>query len=108
MFIHKIRGDAMTNRRLLQLFGVLIVGLFVFSFLRGTLAGGPTPDAVSQPGSQGVYQRIAGLTDCTAIQAEFDQAYADHEAAPAGSQGREWTVGYMSAAQDRMKALGCT
>lgn len=95
----------MTNHRFLAGLVALVLVLTVFSVVRGSLSG--TPTLAARPGSVAVYQRIEALTDCTAIQAEFDQAYADHEAAPAGAPGREWTVGYMDAANDRMKALGC-
>jgi len=81
--------------------------LLVFSMVRGTLNGGPTPAPVAQPGSQAVYERIAADTDCTVLQGEFDQAYADHQTAPKGSNGATWTLAYMEAANARMKALGC-
>jgi hypothetical protein len=98
----------MSQRRLGSILILVIVGAVAFGFLRGTFAGGATPPpAAAQPGSQAVYQRIAADTDCTALQAEFDQAYADHEAAAAGSDGRTWTTAYMSAANDRMTTLGC-
>lgn len=98
----------MSQRRLATILGLVFMGVIVFSFLRGQFAGGPTPPpAAAQPGSQAVYQRIAADTDCAAIQAEFDQAYADNQAAPALSTGKEWTLGYMEAAQARLKALHC-
>ncbi len=97
----------MSQRRLVAIIGAVIVIAIAFSVLRGTFAGGPTPQTAAQPGNAAVYQRIAGLTDCTALQAEFDQAYADHNAAPALSDGKAWTLGYMTAAQDRMTALHC-
>ena len=96
-----------TQRRLVIGFAVLIVALFAFSFLRGTFAGGSTPEPAAQPGSQAVYQRIAGTTDCAALQQEFDQASSDHDAAPPGSNGKAWTLGYMEAASARMVSLGC-
>lgn len=40
-------------------------------------------------------QRIAGLTDCVALQAEFDQA------------DRNGVVEYMKVADKRMKEVGC-
>ena len=97
----------MSQRRLLTILGVVVVFVVAFSFLRGTFAGGPTPAPVAQPGSQAVYERIAADTDCTVLQGEFDQAYADHQTAPKGSNGATWTLAYMEAANARMKALGC-
>lgn len=61
----------------------------------------------SRPGSPAVYQRIEALTDCQALQREFDQAAANHEREPAGSAAREAALGYMKAAEARRKQLGC-
>lgn len=101
-------SGALTQRRVVLGLGALVVALVVFSFLRGTFAGGPTPPApAAQPGSQAVYDRIAATTDCAALQGEFDRASRDHDAAPALSNGKAWTLGCMEAAQARMTGLGC-
>jgi hypothetical protein len=54
-----------------------------------------------------VYDRIAAETDCATLQAEFDQASENHDAVPAGSEQAGWSLGYMKAADARMKDLGC-
>jgi hypothetical protein len=98
-----------TQRQLKWGIGALVVGLLVFNVIRGTLAGGasPAPITVNGPGSQAVYQQIAADTDCASVQAQFDQAYSDNQTAPAGSNGKAWTLGYMEAAQARLVALHC-
>lgn len=95
--------SGISQRTLLRIFGIGVVALLGFALIRGPVA----EPAKQQPGSPAVYQRIAATSDCTALQAEFDQAYSDHEAAPNGSNGRKWTLGYMEAAQDRMSSLSC-
>ena len=51
-----------------------------------------------RPGSPEVYERIAGLEDCAALQQEFDTAEAN---------GGETGTAYMKAADERMQELGC-
>lgn len=58
-------------------------------------------------GSVAVYEGILADTDCTSLQAGFDQASTNNEAAPAGSEQASWTRGYMAAADDRMRVVGC-
>ena len=59
-----------------------------------------------RPGDPAVYKRIDALSDCKALQAEFDVAAANHDRASTQQQ-REWTTAYMAAADDRMRAVGC-
>jgi hypothetical protein len=40
--------------------------------------GAPPPAAAPSPGSPAVYERINALTDCAALQVEFDTAYTNH------------------------------
>lgn len=58
-------------------------------------------------GSRAVYANILSETDCDALQDTFDQASANNYAAEPGSEAFSWTTGYMSAADDRMRAIGC-
>jgi len=60
-----------------------------------------------QPGNPKVYDRIASLTDCAALQQEFDTAAASHDRAAAGSDQAEAATSYMEAADDRLKELNC-
>ena len=64
-------------------------------------------EASDQPGSPAVYDRIAGLTDCSALQHEFDVASTNHDRASAGSRQAQTAAAYMEAADDRMKQLDC-
>ncbi len=62
-----------------------------------------------KPGASEVYSRIASLTSCSALQAEFDTASAAHTRDNA--RGRpdlaEIDTSYMEAAGERMKELHC-
>lgn len=58
-------------------------------------------------GNVDVYNRILGMTDCIALQAEFDQADANSKLQAPGTEQYQWSIGYMSAADDRMGAIGC-
>jgi len=54
-----------------------------------------------------VYQRILSLTDCTALQTEFDQAETNLKSQEPGTPQYKWGIGYMQAADQRLKELGC-
>lgn len=58
-------------------------------------------------GSASVYARIAGLSDCAALQEEFDTAADNNDRAEPGTPQHRQTLGYMTAALDRMEAVGC-
>jgi hypothetical protein len=63
--------------------------------------------ATARPGSPAVYAEIATETDCAALQTTFDRAAANNDRAAPGSAEHQWTLGYMRAADDRMKTIGC-
>jgi len=56
-----------------------------------------------QSGSPDVYARIASLTDCSALQQEFDQAEANRSI----SRDPSIQTSYMVAADERMREVGC-
>lgn len=58
-------------------------------------------------GSVAVYDRIAALTDCEELQAEFNQAAENNDLAEPGTTGHKVSLGYMTAAEDRRQELGC-
>lgn len=63
----------------------------------------PSAGAVNNNGAnQAVLTRIGSMTDCDALQAEFDQAEANWK-----SFGHSYSIDYMNAADSRMKAVGC-
>ena len=66
------------------------------------------PDYMSEyGGSPEVYARIAALSDCAALQNEFDQAEQNLSAQDPGTPQYKWGLGYMKASDDRMKEIGC-
>jgi hypothetical protein len=58
-------------------------------------------------GSTAVYERIAGMDNCASLQSEFDTASASNDRAEPGTSQHKQTLGYMTAAQDRMESIGC-
>jgi hypothetical protein len=72
-----------------------------------TVAAPATPTAPE--GNPAVYTRIAALTDCDQLQGEFNVADATGRRARQRGDlatGRA-TTGYMKAADNRLKAIGC-
>jgi len=60
----------------------------------------------TRPGSASVYSDIAASSDCTWLQAQFDRADENNQTASSGYE-RDYTLGYMQAADKRMREVGC-
>lgn len=58
-------------------------------------------------GNQDVYVNILALTDCEALQEEFNTASDNNARETAGTPEFRWTLGYMKAADYRMKEISC-
>ena len=58
-------------------------------------------------GDINLYIKILSMDDCATLQEQFDTFHYDNQHAAAGSDVFQWTQGYMAAADNRMKALGC-
>lgn len=58
-------------------------------------------------GNRDSYQSILSLTDCTALQEQFDIASANNQRETAGTPLFKATLGYMKAADNRMKEINC-
>jgi hypothetical protein len=58
-------------------------------------------------GSRAVYTDILSESDCAALQDAFDQASTNNYATEPGTDAFSWTTGYMAAADDRMREVGC-
>lgn len=67
---------------------------------------GCNKSAPAKPGDPEVYKRIAATKDCAELQREFDTASANHDRAATGVQ-RETATAYMTAADERMREVGC-
>ena len=67
------------------------------------------PKGETRPGYADVYRRIETETDCTKLQAEFDQAWENHKRDKARKRLdlMEIDTSYMDAAADRMEDIGC-
>lgn len=64
-------------------------------------------DSADRPGEPSVYNRIAALDDCAALQEEFDRAAANNDRAEPGTAEHKATLGYMKAAEARRDELNC-
>lgn len=58
-------------------------------------------------GNPDAYLEILLLTDCNQLQEKFDIASANNSRETAGTDAFKWTLGYMTAANDRMTEIGC-
>lgn len=58
-------------------------------------------------GETSVYNRILAMTNCNALQAEFDIADANSDLADPGTAAFKRGLGYMTAADDTMEKRGC-
>lgn len=54
-----------------------------------------------------MYDRIESVTDCAALQEEFDTAMDNAEAPTPGDPRRKASISYAEAADDRMREVGC-
>lgn len=54
-----------------------------------------------------VYNEILSLNDCVALQEKFNIASDNNTRAEPGTAEFKWTLGYMTAADERMKFIGC-
>jgi hypothetical protein len=58
-------------------------------------------------GSYESYAEIFALTDCAALQQKFEIAYANNQRETPGTSLFRVTLGYMTATDDHMRAIGC-
>lgn len=58
-------------------------------------------------GNADVYNNILSLSDCALLQEQFNIASDNNQRETPGTSNHKATLGYMTAADDRMKALNC-
>lgn len=58
-------------------------------------------------GDRKTYEDILSLTNCTTLQEKFNIAFENNQSQPAGSKQAKWSLGYMTASDDRMREIGC-
>jgi hypothetical protein len=58
-------------------------------------------------GARAEYERIADMSDCESVQAEYDSAAANNEVAEPGTEADSISAGYMAASEDRLDELDC-
>ena len=109
------------NRRVLAVIAVLVLALIVTTLMNGSddagsvtvttrgtaQATGPNLYLQEYGGSEAVYRRILGSSDCEYLQGQFDQAAENNDREEPGTPLFRVTLGYMRAADDRMDAAGC-
>jgi hypothetical protein len=54
-----------------------------------------------------IYTRILSMTDCTELQREFERADEDSKLHEPGTHEYRWSIGYRTAADNRMKEVEC-
>jgi len=100
-------GDKMSNRNLFK----LLLTLAIFSLLIlgcGTDQPSTPDDYVAEyGGSSDVYAGILSMTDCIKLQEQFDLASQNNSRETPGTPAFKWTTGYMIAADNTMKEVGC-
>lgn len=84
---------------------LVVVVVVVVALAAGRVGRGG--DGGPGPGSPAVYGQIEAASDCAELQQMFNQASANNDRATAGTDQFDWTLGYMTAADARMKGLGC-
>ena len=102
-----------------------IIAIAILGFIQLTRHDGPfglgddSPTTRSTPafylseygGQASVYAAIAALSNCDAVQLEFDTAeanfYREVNGGPSREPYRQAALGYMNAAADRGSELGC-
>ena len=58
-------------------------------------------------GDISIYTRILEMTDCTELQREFERADENVKLQESGTQEYRWSIGYRTAADNRMKEVEC-
>lgn len=58
-------------------------------------------------GDFAAYRAIFTLSDCTALQAQFETAYQNNQNAQAGTPNQKQSLGFMTATDERMREIGC-
>lgn len=91
-----------TKRRIAVIAALGVVSLGAIGALGGQEK--ETPKVGTGPGAPEVYTQIAAETDCAALQGTFDRAA---DTSDRGGQWRTIGLGYMDAADARLRELGC-
>lgn len=88
----------------------IFVVLPILSFIGAAFSSSDTSDVSSErPGEQAVYERIVGLTDCDALQQEFDlaEAHGERNRQDGKMDLARISTSYMEAADMQMQKIGC-
>src|SRR3990170_4166512 len=89
----------------------LFLTIVIFSFLIGgcgTNQPSTTDEYVAKyGGNRDVYVQILSIADCAKLQEQFDLASQNNSRETPGTPEFKWTTGYMVAADNTMKKVGC-
>jgi tetratricopeptide (TPR) repeat protein len=86
---------------------VCVVLFFVFGGFGSKEPSTPTEYLKEYGGQQAVYEELLSLNDCMLLQEKFDIAAENNEWETPGTVQHKWTLGYMTAADQRMEEVGC-
>lgn len=103
------RADSRRNRRVLLVVVALIVVAVVAANAFELDSGPPQVDEYigEYGGERLVYNEILGSNDCAELQETFDRAANNNDRETPGTRLFDITLGYMTAADDRMEYVGC-
>lgn len=89
----------------------ILAGIFVcvllFAIFGSSQPNTPDKYLAEYGGNRDVYVEILALTDCKILQEKFDIASGNNARETPRTPQYEWTLGYMTASDDRMKEIGC-
>jgi hypothetical protein len=85
----------------------LLIALVLAACGGSTETAEPVDYQAEYGGSSTVYAAIASNTDCDELQETFDGAAEVNDASEPGTAQQRSSLGYMTATQDQMEALGC-
>ena len=109
------------GRSMIQKAGIVVFAIVAVIALSGFGRGGPTsnqepPESAAQRaadfaqehgGDPALYEEVILDTDCGSVQARFNRAAADNEAAASGTPAYSISRGLMIAANARLREVGC-
>ena len=86
---------------------ILVAGMVLLSACGGAKEKTALDYLGSNGGSLETYQRLLGASDCGTVRREFNTASSAFDRLDKGTRQSKATLGYMEAAQQRGKSLGC-
>lgn len=97
----------MLNRKSLLFLLILAIFSSLISSCETNRPSNPDEYVAEYGGNRDVYAQILSMTDCAKLQEQFDLASQNNLRETPGTPAFKWTTGYMAAADNTMKEVGC-